>query len=108
MTEHEEQRNFVMWFRQTFDGVRIFAIPNGGARNVVTAARMKAEGVAAGVPDLYIPAWKTWIEFKKVKGGSVGPKQKEWIEYLESIGDTVIIARGAEHAKQEIESCGFS
>jgi hypothetical protein len=40
-TEHEEQRELVKWFRQTFDGVRIFAIPNGGARSITTAARLK-------------------------------------------------------------------
>lgn len=96
-----------MWFRQTFKDVRIFAIPNGGARNVVTAARMKVEGVTAGVPDLYIPAWKTWIEFKRVKGGALSPKQKDWLAYLEAIGDTVIVARGAEHAKEELHKCGF-
>ena len=29
-SEHLEQREFVRWFRQTYKGVRIFAIPNGG------------------------------------------------------------------------------
>ena len=28
-TEHEEQRELVMWMRQTYPGVRIFAITNG-------------------------------------------------------------------------------
>ena len=32
-TEHEEQRELVRWFRQTWPGVRIHAIPNGGARS---------------------------------------------------------------------------
>ena len=43
-TEHEEQRDLVRWFRQTWPGVRIFAIPNGGARSPATAGRLKAEG----------------------------------------------------------------
>lgn len=102
-TEHEEQREIVKWFRQTFVGVRIFAIPNGGARSITTAAKLKVEGVSAGVPDLYVPAWKLWIEMKRVKGGVVDKIQKDWHEYLTSIGDTVIVCRGADEAKQMIK-----
>jgi len=102
-TEHEEQRELVKWFRQTFDGVRIFAIPNGGARSITTAARLKVEGVSAGVPDLYVPAWKLWIEMKRTEGGVVDKNQKDWHSYLMSIGDTVIICKGAEAAKQMIQ-----
>jgi len=32
----------------------MIAIPNGGARNAVTGARLKAEGVTAGAPDLFL------------------------------------------------------
>jgi hypothetical protein len=102
-SEHEEQREVVKWFRQTFDGVRIFAIPNGGARSITTATRLKVEGVSAGVPDLYVPAWKIWIEMKRVKGGVVDKSQKDWHDYLKSIGDRVIVCRGADEAKRMIE-----
>ena len=101
-TEHEEQREFVSWFRQTFPPVRIFAIPNGGARTPSTAGRLKAEGVSKGVPDLYIPAWKIWVEMKRQKGGVVSPEQKVWRQYLESIGDFVIVAKGNEDAQRQI------
>ena len=103
LTEHEEQRELVKWFRQTFDGVRIFAIPNGGARSITTAAKLKVEGVSAGVPDLYVPAWKLWIEMKRTKGGVVDKAQKDWHEYLTAIGDVVIVCRGADEAKRMIE-----
>ena len=102
-TEHEEQRELVKWFRQSFDGVRIFAIPNGGARSITTAAKLKVEGVSAGVPDLYVPAWKLWIEMKRTKGGVVDKAQKDWHEYLTAIGDVVIVCRGADEAKRMIE-----
>ena len=102
LTEHEEQRELVKWFRQTYPGVRIFAIPNGGARSISSAARLKVEGVSAGVPDLYIPEWKIWVEMKRVRGGRVDEKQQEWHKYLVSIGDQVIIGRGAENAKHQI------
>jgi len=31
-----------------------FAIPNGGARNIIVATKLKAEGVKKGVADLFI------------------------------------------------------
>lgn len=98
-TEHEEQREFVKWFRQTFSDVRIFAIPNGGARNKATAGRLKAEGVCAGVPDLFIPEWGLWLEMKRTKGGSVSAEQKDWAEYLEWCGYKWQVAKGAKQAK---------
>lgn len=103
-TEHEEQRELVRWFRQTYQGVRIFAIPNGGARSPATAGRLKAEGVSSGVPDLCIPAWKLWIEMKRTKGGSVSPEQKDWIKYLEDVGYCVKVCKGAEDAKVQIQA----
>lgn len=103
-TEHEEQREVVKWFRQTFAGVRIFAIPNGGSRNIATATRLKVEGVSAGVPDLYIPAWKLWIEMKRQKGGRIDKAQQDWIDYLETCGDMVIVCKGADHAKESISA----
>lgn len=103
-TEHEEQRELVRWFRQTWPGVRIFAVPNGGARSKATAGRLKAEGVASGVPDLFVPAWRLWIEMKRVKGGSLSPEQRAIIKYLESVGYWVVVGKGAEDAKRQISA----
>jgi|TARA_R110000787_G_scaffold208638_1_gene318567 hypothetical protein len=102
-TEHEEQRDLIQWFRRTHIGVRIFAIPNGGQRSRTTGAKLKAEGVSAGVPDLYIPAWNLWIEMKRTKGGHLSPVQKDWVSYLQSIGDTVIIGNGFDDAQGKIQ-----
>ena len=98
MSEHLEQREFVSWFRKTFPDVRIFAIPNGGYRSLAAAARLKAEGVSAGVPDLFIPAWSVWIEMKRAKGGVLSQKQKDWREYLTGCGHIVIVAHGKKEA----------
>lgn len=103
MTEHEEQREFVKWFRQTHEGVRIFAIPNGGQRSMSAAARLKAEGVSAGVPDLFIPQWVTWVEMKRKTGGVVSEAQKDWISYLTGCGHTVIVAKGCDDAIKQIK-----
>lgn len=55
--KHEEstiQTQCVRWFRYQYPSRTIFAVPNGGARNEVTGAILKAEGVIAGVADLFI------------------------------------------------------
>ena len=97
MSEHVEQRNFVQWMRQKHPELWIFAVPNGGHRGASQGAKLKAEGVSAGVPDLYIPALKMWIEMK-IKGGRVSTEQKRWHEYLAGIGDTVVVAYSADEA----------
>lgn len=101
-SEHLEQVYFVSWFRRTFPGVRIFAIPNGGARGMREAARFKAEGVSAGVPDLCIPEWLLWVEMKRQKGGTVAPAQKDWHAYLVSAGHTVMVCRGCDDAIAQV------
>lgn len=101
-TEHEEQREVVRWFRQMWPRVRIFAIPNGGARSAATAGRLKAEGASPGVPDLFIPEWATWVEMKRIKGGVVSPEQKDWMNYLRNVGYCAIVCKGVEDAKQQI------
>jgi rhodanese-related sulfurtransferase len=103
-TEHFEQRELVMWFRQTYPKVRILAIPNGGARSMATAARLKAEGVSPGVPDLFIPSWALWIEMKRQKGGVVSAEQKDWIAYLKGLDYEVLVCKGAEDAKNKIKN----
>lgn len=102
-TEHEEQKAFVQWFRASFPRCRIFAIPNGGARSKATAGKLKAEGVSAGVPDLFIPEWHLFIEMKRRKGGSVTEAQSDWIPYLQSVGYTVLVCRGCEAAIEAVK-----
>lgn len=101
-TEHEEQRQLVSWFRKTYPDVRIFAIPNGGLRGKTTAMKLKAEGVSPGVPDLFVPAWALWIEMKRQKGGSVSLEQKDWHNYLVSIGHKILIAKGFDDAVEKL------
>ena len=105
-TEHEEQRELVQWIRQAC-GVRVFAIPNGGLRGIAAAGRLKAEGVSAGVPDLFVPAWLLWIEMKREKGGSVSSEQQSWHDYLRNLGHHVIVGRGQEDAKEKMRNLGF-
>jgi hypothetical protein len=64
----------------------IFAIPNGGWRDVRTASRLKAEGVRAGVWDLFFAFphhsyGGLWIELKNGRN-SLTPEQKTFREQL--------------------------
>jgi hypothetical protein len=101
-SEHVEQREFVSWFRKSYPDVRIFAIPNGGLRNKITAGKLKVEGVTAGVPDLFIPEWLVWIEMKTEGKGKVSAQQKDWKQYLEKISHQVFICYGCEAAKKVV------
>ena len=100
--EDIEQITFVSWLRRTFQNVLIFHVPNGGRRSITQAMKFQKRGVVPGVPDLYIPAWRLWIEMKRKKGGSLSKDQKEIIAYLESIGDTVIVGKGWEDARKKV------
>jgi hypothetical protein len=101
-SEHVEQREVVKWFRQTWPGVVIFAIPNGGLRNPAAALRLKVEGVLPGVPDLFVPEWRLWIEMKRAKGGITSKEQREMLLYLRRVGYDAIVCAGAEQAKSMI------
>ncbi len=101
-SEHDEQVGFVNWFRAKFPRVLIFAIPNGGKRSISAGKKFKAEGVVAGVPDLFIPEWNLWVEMKRERGGRLSPDQKDMIAYLEGIGHCVIVGKGAKDASKQI------
>jgi len=75
-----------------------FAIPNGGKRNITTAAKLKKEGVKAGIPDICIikNSQAFFLEVKRpaVPGaakGRLSPAQKEMIPRLEEAGAEVKI-----------------
>lgn len=54
--EHRIQCACVRWFSLQYPKLRgrLFAVPNGGRRDQTTAAKLKAEGVVAGVADLIL------------------------------------------------------
>ena len=104
-TEHAEQVTFLAEFKRLYPKIRIFAIPNGGLRNLIVAQKLKAEGVQKGVPDLFIPKWNLWVEMKRTKGGYLSKDQKDWIYYLKSeCGHGAIVAKGWEDGINQIIS----
>ena len=68
----------------------IFAIPNGGHRHPAVAAKLKAEGVRAGVPDLMLPVARrgyhgAFLELK-VSPNKPTEQQLAWIRNLRAEG----------------------
>ena len=73
--------------------------------NAAEAARFKAEGVKAGVPDLFLPVPRCekhglWIEMKRREGGRVSEHQSEWIQQLLAQGYAVEVCYGWEEASK--------
>ena len=78
MTEHDEQVALLKFCNLNQvkypELALLYAIPNGGNRNIVTATKLKAEGVKAGVPDLCLPVPRggyhgMYLEMKKIAAG---------------------------------------
>lgn len=96
--EHNEQAALFNWAKYYETKCKLlkmmFAIPNGGHRHKAVAAKMKAEGVKAGVPDIFlavqwsvcgIPIPGLFIEMKIGKNKPT-QSQAEWIRKLEEGG----------------------
>ncbi len=86
----------------------LFHIPNGGKRDAKEAARFKAMGVKAGVPDLCLPVPMRgfaglYIEMKYGKNKTT-EKQRAWIRALKEQGYKVAVCYGGEEATRELES----
>ena len=86
----------------------LFAIPNGGYRDKITAGKLKATGVKKGVPDIYLPIKRgifggLWIELKKDKKALISDEQYEWIDKLRSQGYVALICVGWIEAVEVIE-----
>lgn len=84
----------------------LYAIPNGGRRNKIEAARLKAEGVKAGVSDLHLPIARggfvgLWIELKADEGREQ-PSQRDWRERMTRAGHRAVVCRGWAAAMDEI------
>ena len=97
--EHNLQVACVQWYRLQYPQHIIFAIPNGGQRNVVVASKMKAEGVTAGVPDLFVPHptrlyHGLFIEMKNGKRGRLSDNQRQMLGLLMRQGYACVVARG--------------
>jgi hypothetical protein len=114
--EHGHQVALFMWAAlnrpERPDLESLFAIPNGGERNIIVASNLKAEGVKDGVPDIFLavargPWHGLFIELKRPGSagkdkGRVKPEQAVWIERLKRNGYGAMVCVGWEEARDTI------
>ncbi len=101
-SEHQEQVTLFKWAEMQKaahpDLALLHAIPNGGHRSKVAGAKMKAEGVRRGVPDLCLPVprgrWHGLYIELKTAGGTVSEEQRWWLVQLQRRGYRVAVCRG--------------
>lgn len=103
--ETQEQIAFVTLCRLKYPKLLFFAIPNGGYRTMITGRILQREGLIPGVPDLFFPALRTFIEMKRADKSKsrVSQAQKHVIKLLEQAEYTCFVAYGAQHALNYID-----
>ena len=99
------QTQCVKWFRYQYPHLVIYAVPNGGSRNVREAQRLKSEGVLAGVADLTIllPQGKSLYIEMKVKGNRQTPNQKEFQQKAEALGHKYYVCYSFEEFEKAVK-----
>ncbi len=87
----------------------LFHVPNGGSRNKIEGARLKAAGVKPGVPDIFLPVLRKphiglWVELKRpdMKKSKVSDDQNDWLAYLSQQGYDTAVCYGFEMARNRI------
>lgn len=108
-SEHDLQTACANWFRMQYREYAhlLIAIPNGGQRDVRVARKLKAEGVVAGVPDLFLAVARgqshgLWIEMKNGKAGRVSEHQHYMLDALERQGYKGVVCRTFDEFMKEI------
>ena len=89
----------------------IYHVPNGGHRVKAVAAKLKAQGVKAGIPDLVLPMARggyfgLYLEFKATPpyDAEVSASQHERIRKLSDQGYLAIVCRGHFDAMEQLRA----
>ena len=119
-SEHTEQAALFSWAKK-MEGRHpqlkmMFAIPNGGLRNIRVAMKLKKEGVKAGIPDIFLAVPRHLPNptkdvftlhglFIEMKYGKNKPtkEQQQWLTDLEDEGYRAEVCHSFEEAKKVIE-----
>ena len=109
--ERPHQVALIKWVREVKNIYPVlkllYAVPNGGDRNLCVARKLKAEGVLVGVADLCLPAARRgyhglYLEMKSEEGVAT-EEQKEFLRGVSGEGYCAVIAQGVDEAKATLE-----
>ena len=110
--ERKEQISLITWVKYMVHSIpeleMLFAIPNGGSRNIIEAANLKKSGVKSGVPDLFLSVAKSnlhglYIEMKRPDGkGKLTESQKEFQKLAVKYNYGYVICDSWDIARKEI------
>nr|WP_286009644.1 VRR-NUC domain-containing protein [Salinicola sp. S1-1-2] len=115
--EGQEQTRLMLWLRGEFNrGTAVgpahehaYAVPNGGSRHGLEAAKMKQQGVRSGVSDLVIPIARggyhgLYLELKATppRDADLAESQRVWLARMEAAGYCAKLALGIEQAQAVI------
>lgn len=111
--EGNEQAALFSWLRLRHPVAyrMAFHVPNGGHRHKAVAAKPKAQGVKAGVPDIAILLARggfhgLFIEFKAAPphSAAVADSQAAWVDALACEGYRATVCKGVTDAINEIDA----
>ena len=95
--EHDIQVDIINYLR--LNRIFCFSVPNGGLRNIKTAAFLKKEGATAGVSDLIVllKGECVFVEIK-TKTGRQSEEQKNFQNAVELLGFSYYVWRSLDDA----------
>lgn len=106
--EHRLQTDMIRWYRLRYPQMahNLFAVPNGAKRDAVTAAKLKEEGVLAGVADLILLKSNRFygallIEVKTPTGRQ-SDAQKQWQSLITPDGYKYVVVRSLDDFIREV------
>lgn len=110
--EGQEQAALMREIELRYPEVRdlIYHVPNGGHRMKAVAAKLKAQGVKAGIPDLVLPMARggyfgLYVEFKAtIDPAPVSASQQAYIRRLNDQGYLAIVCRGHFDAMEQLRA----
>lgn len=108
--EHRLQCACVRWFAYQHPELqgRLFAVPNGGRRDAVTGAKLKAEGVTVGVSDLILlksnSHYGALLIEMKTDTGRQSEGQKRWQNTVCAEGEyKYVVCRSVDDFRREVD-----
>lgn len=111
MSEHEHQVALFQWAQLNearYPELRLlFAVPNGGLRDVRVARKLKREGVKRGVPDIWLPVARRgchgFVGELKFGRNTLTDEQEDWFFRLQVNGWRCVVAYDWEEMAAALE-----